>query len=135
MAGTQAGTAQVAAISGQAEGAGTVTLLAGPPAKLTLAVADASLPVDGRNTTDVRAAVVDTWGNKVANGIPVTFTVDVGSLSPEVTATTDGIATAVYTGTRRSALAEITAWTVGGAADTATIWLEPYRVWLPVVTK
>jgi adhesin/invasin len=134
-AGTQLGTATLAASSGMAWAETSVPLVAGPPAQLALTAADVRLPVKGRFATWVTATVRDAWNHPVADGTAVQFAAPIGSLAPQQALTQDGLAASLYTGTWLGGWIEIEATTEGGVGDSVAVWLDPYRVWLPVVTR
>jgi uncharacterized repeat protein (TIGR01451 family) len=133
--GTELGLASLAASSGAALGQAQVALVAGPPAYLSLSARDTRLPVGARFTTWLTATVWDASNHLVADGIPVTFTVEAGSIEPGSASTVGGAATVLYTGTWLGRWTIVRASTVGGVSDTVAIWLEPYRLWFPLFAK
>ncbi len=134
-AGAHLGSATLAASAGVAWAQTQVPLVPGLPAYMALVTADVRLPVEGRFTTWVTATVRDAWSHPVADGTPVTFAAEIGSVEPSQAPTTNGIASTLYTGTRLGRWIEIQAAAGGGASDTVAVWLEPYDLWLPLVTR
>jgi uncharacterized repeat protein (TIGR01451 family) len=130
-AATRTGTALVVATAERESDFATVTFLPGPAALLTLTVSPASIPVGGASAVAV-AAVHDTYGNPVADGTPVSFGLDLGTISPTVGATHAGQARAVLLSGTTAGTATVAAQ-AGPASDTATVrftTLEPFTVTL-----
>ena len=92
--GAQVGVSVVAAQAGSAEGQVAVLFVAGPPTALSLVAGAPSVPVNGQ--TGLVATVSDAWGNAVADGTPVAFATDLGSVNPASTTTLNGQAAATF---------------------------------------
>jgi hypothetical protein len=84
-----------------------------PAGSVVLTVSPTTIAVGA--TAHVTATVLDAGGNPVAASTQVTFTVDKGTIAPQVAFTTNGKATAVFTGT-----------VAGTAALTATASTGPH---------
>jgi adhesin/invasin len=91
-------------------------LLAPPDSKITLSTA--STVVQANGTTQIRATVLEPSGTPVQNGTTVTFTTNLGAVSPTEARTFNGVATAQFLGNGQSGKASVTAIS-GGAASTA----------------
>ncbi|MBU1880061.1 MAG: hypothetical protein KJ734_14035, partial [Chloroflexi bacterium] len=77
---------------------GTVTMrFGGPPAGVSVTANPGLLPADGASTAVVMTTVSDQWGDPIIDGTPVTFTTDLGAVSPLSAATVGGVATTVLT--------------------------------------
>jgi subtilisin family serine protease/protocatechuate 3,4-dioxygenase beta subunit len=118
---TLPGTAVVTATVGSLSTTAQVTFTPGAPANLALAAAPSTLPVG--NLSMLTATVTDQFGNPVANGTVVSFTTNLGSVSPITRVTTNGVATATLSSTV-AGLATVTA-TVGGLSATAQVTFTP----------
>jgi adhesin/invasin len=118
---TIAGLATVTATVGSLSATSQVTFTPGPPTNLSLAAAPSTLPVD--NLSALTATVADQFGNPVANGTVVSFTTNLGSVSPITRVTTNGVATATLSSTV-AGLATVTA-TVGSLNATAQVTFTP----------
>ncbi len=75
-----------------------VTVVPGPAARLGITALPATLAADGAMTATLKAEVLDNWGNKTREAVPVTFTKseDGGATQPFVPTTVtsaDGVAT------------------------------------------
>ncbi len=97
--GTLAGTATVLAQAGPASDSAAVQFTALAPATVTLAVDPAVLYADGVASATVAAWLGDRFANPVQDGTAVQFYTDLGHVVPTSTATVQGWATAVLTGT------------------------------------
>jgi adhesin/invasin len=106
---TLPGTAVVTATVGSLSTTSQVTFTPGAPANLALAAAPSTLTVGSLSA--LTATVTDQFGNPVANGTVVSFTTNLGSVSPITRVTTNGVATATLSSTV-AGLATVTA-TVG----------------------
>jgi hypothetical protein len=104
-----------------------------PAGTVLLDVQPASIAM-GR-TAHVTATAVSGSGSPVANGTQVTFTVDKGTIAPQVALTTggNGKATAVFTGTLPGT-ATITATLASGVHGNATVVVRPL-VYVPLVMR
>ena len=117
---TQAGVANITATSGLAQGLATVTFEPDVPSALDLQANPISLVVG--NSSTLTATVTDRFGNRVANGAPVTFTTDLGSVISS-TSTMTGTATSSISSTQ-AGTAHITA-TSGAAWNTMAVTFTP----------
>lgn len=130
-AGTRAGTAWLVASSEQASDWATVAFLPGAPAALILTVNPASIPVGGSSAL-AAATVRDAYGNAVADGTPVTFATDLGSITPTIAATQNGRAQAVLLSGTEAGTATVAAQsgTASGGAAVRFTPLAPYTLTL-----
>ena len=163
VAGLVAGHGTITATASAAASTAQITVLPGPAAAMTMAadppvlqangldqalitstvvdaygnlVADGSLPGDSGWTTEVTAVVQDAWNHRVADGTPITLTVSLGSIEPQVVHTTYGAASAVYTGVPAGDWAHITAWASPDVYATVQVWLEKtYGMYLPLLMR
>ena len=138
-AGTTVGTAVITATADGRSATATVRLIPGAPYTVALTVHPTTLVADGSSTAALTATVTDRWGNPVANGTPVTFTLApaLGTIAPNPASTTGGIALATFTAGTVTGTATITA-TADGRSATATITLVPiptHYVYLPLVMR
>ncbi|MBM4464474.1 MAG: hypothetical protein FJ014_02710 [Chloroflexi bacterium] len=119
------GTANITATSGSAEGQTQVTFTVGAPYTVTVESWLPTIEVGG-NTAAITATVTDIGSYAVADGTPVVFTTDFGSLgSTTVTKyTTDGVAVATLTSGTTPGIANITA-TADSRFGTATVKIAP----------
>jgi PKD domain-containing protein/Big-like domain-containing protein len=99
-------------------GCNKVPLLA--PSLSTITLSSTSTIVQSNSTAQVSATVLKQPGTIVQDGTTVTFTTTLGTLSPTVARTMNGVATTTFSANGQSGVAEIRA-TSGGAkpADTA----------------
>jgi adhesin/invasin len=118
---TLPGTAVVTATVGSLSATRPVTFTPGPPTNLSLAAAPSTLQVG--NLSALTATVTDQFGNPVVNGTVVSFTTNLGSVSPVTRVTTNGVATATLSSTV-AGLAKVTA-TVGLSSTTAQVTFTP----------
>ncbi|MBM3134004.1 MAG: hypothetical protein FJZ89_01685 [Chloroflexi bacterium] len=77
-----------------------VTVNPGSPITPTLSASPGQLVATGSTTATVILTATDACGNLVANGTPVIFTTNLGSIAPLTSTTTNGVATAVLTSTQ-----------------------------------
>jgi adhesin/invasin len=115
------GTANVSATSDSVVGQTQVIFTVGAPFTVTAESWPPTIEVGGNKAT-ITATVTDMGGYAVANGTPVVFTTDFGSLgSSTVTRTTvSGVATATLTSPLTPGVAHITA-TAGSKSGTAIV--------------
>ena len=101
-----------------AAGCNKVPLLA--PSGTTITLGTSSAIVQSNGTAEVTATLLESSGTPVQNGTTVTFSTNLGRLSPVEARTTNGVATATFQASGSSGVAEIRAVS-GGAkpADTA----------------
>ena len=85
------------------------------PQASTITLSTASTVVQANGTTEIRATVLESSGTPVQNGTTVTFTTNLGTLSPGDARTLNGVATAQFLGNGQSGKASIKAIS-GGAA-------------------
>lgn len=97
-----------------------VPLLA--PAASTITVSSNSSIVQANGTAEIRATVLEASGTPVQNGTTVSFTTNLGALSPNEARTLNGVATVQFVGNGQSGTAEINAIS-GGAKVAATLKL------------
>jgi parallel beta-helix repeat protein len=118
---TVAGVATVTATVGSLSATAQVTFTPGAPFTLTLTAVPSTLPAG--SSSALTATVTDQFGNLVANGAVVSFTTDLGSVSPVTATTVGGVATATLSSTI-SGVATVTA-TVGSLSATAQVTFTP----------
>ncbi len=100
-------------------------IISGDPNLVTVMVAPISLPVGGVATATVTATVRDIWGNRVADGTPVTFGTNLGvSVNPDSQVTVGGVATTTITAGTMAGVATVSA-SAGAARGLATVNLQP----------
>jgi len=138
-AGTTPGTAVLTATADGVSAAVRITVTAGAPHTLTLTVHPTTLVADGASTAAITATVTDAYGNPVADGTPVTFTLSapLGTVAPNPASTTGGVALATFTARTVTGTVVLTA-TADGAIATATLTLVPiptHYVYLPLVLR
>ncbi|MGC9082785.1 MAG: invasin domain 3-containing protein [Anaerolineae bacterium] len=138
-AGTTPGTAVLTATADSRVATATLTLIPGPPHTLTLVVHPTTLVADGSSTAAITATVTDRFGNPVADGTLVTFTLSapLGTVAPNPAATAGGVALATFTAGTVTGTVVLTA-TADGAVATATLTLVPiptHYVYLPLVLR
>ena len=128
-----AGTAHVrAAVASNLSAATYVTILAGPPASLTLAVEPTQIPVGGR--ARLTATAVDAYGNRVADGVVVRFGANRGLLDPAEAATNGGVAATWLT--VRSGVGPVSLVALSGSASAfGSLEVVAGRWYLPVVWR
>jgi uncharacterized repeat protein (TIGR01451 family) len=102
---------------GTASDFGLVTLLVNATANITLTAAPTTLPVG--NLSTITATVTDSANNPVPDGTVVSFTTDLGNVSPASATTVNGVATATISSTV-AGVATVTA-TVNGLSATAQV--------------
>ncbi len=117
----------------------TLTFTAGPPYTVTLVANPTTLVANGTSTAALTATVTDQWGNPVANGTPVDFSLApaLGTIAPDPATTSGGIAQAIFTAGTVTGTVILTA-TAGSAVATATITLVPtptHYIYLPLVLR
>ncbi|MFA4016226.1 MAG: hypothetical protein RUDDFDWM_001329, partial [Candidatus Fervidibacterota bacterium] len=77
------------------------------PVTVVMEVDSNVLVADGKSTTTVRARVLDSQGLPVADGVEVNFSVDEGSITPQIAETVNGVAVATYIAGKRAGVALI----------------------------
>src|SRR5688572_8987074 len=92
-----------------------VPLLA--PRESTITLSTASTVVQANGATELRATVLEPSGTPVQNGTTVTFSTNLGTVSPGEARTLNGVATAQFLGNGQSGKASVRAIS-GGAAST-----------------
>ena len=115
------GTANVTATAGSAMGQTQVVFTVGAPETVAAESWPPTIEV-GENTATIMATVTDIGGYPVADGTPVVFTTDFGSLSSDTVTqlTVNGVATATLTSGFTPGVAHITV-TADSKSDTATV--------------
>ena len=102
----------LAAVSG---GCDKLPLLAPPSSTIKLSTASTNVQANG--TTEIRATVLEPSGTPVQNGTTVTFTTNLGAVSPTDARTVNGVATVQFVGNGQSGKASIRAISGGAASD------------------
>jgi hypothetical protein len=87
------------------------------PQSSTITLSTASTVVQANGTTEIRATVLEASGTPVQNGTTVTFTTNVGTLSPAEARTLNGVATVQFLGNGQSGRASIKAISGGAASE------------------
>ncbi|HEY3381420.1 MAG TPA: Ig-like domain-containing protein [Vicinamibacterales bacterium] len=116
-AGTQSGTAEINAFSGSNSAKSTVKILIGSAAvtAVTATASPSSVPSTG-GTSTITATVVDTNSNPLP-GVPVTFTTDLGTVTPGIATTNSGGQASCTLSTSQSSTVTVTA----GSKVTTTV--------------
>jgi hypothetical protein len=94
-------------------------LLAPQDSKITLSTASTIVQANG--TTEIRATVLEPSGTPVQNGTTVTFTTNLGAMSPTEARTLNGVAAARFIANGQSGAAAITAISGGAASEALTL--------------
>jgi hypothetical protein len=105
----------VAAAAGSLAACDKLPLLA--PNLSTITVSSSSAIVQANGTAEIRATVLESSGTPVQNGTTVTFTTNLGALSPPEARTINGVATVQFVANGQSGEADIRA--TSGAAKPA----------------
>lgn len=87
------------------------------PQSSTIKLSSASTNVQANGTTEIRATVLEPSGTPVQNGTTVTFTTNLGAVSPTEARTLNGVATVQFVGNGQSGKAAIRAISGGAASD------------------
>jgi hypothetical protein len=87
------------------------------PSESTITLSTASTVVQANGTTEIRATVLEPSGTPVQNGTTVTFTTNLGTVSPVEARTLNGVATVQFLGNGQSGKASIRAISGGAASD------------------
>jgi hypothetical protein len=87
------------------------------PQESTITLSTASTIVQANGTTEIRATVLEPSGTPVQNGTTVTFTTNLGSLSPVDARTLNGVAMARFVANGQSGTAAIRAISGGAASE------------------
>ncbi|MFZ5434165.1 MAG: beta strand repeat-containing protein [Calditrichota bacterium] len=104
------GSATVSATTGgSVSGQMTVQVVAGPTASVTVTAAADTLYADNHSSTTITAVVRDAYDNPVAQGTPVNFTAQGGTVTGSSTVGTNGIANATFQAGLTSGPAAVTA--------------------------
>jgi hypothetical protein len=96
-------------------GCDKVPLLA--PQQSTITVSSNSSVVQANGSAQIRATVLEQSGTPVQNGTTVTFTTNLGALSPAEARTLNGVATVQFVGNGQSGRAQIRALSGGAVSD------------------
>src|SRR5688572_4057715 len=91
------------------------------PQASTITLSSASTVVQANGTTDIRATVLEPSGTPVHNGTTVTFTTNLGSMSPVDVRTMNGVALARFVANGQSGTAAIKAISGGAASEALTL--------------
>ncbi len=87
------------------------------PQQSTITLSTASSIVQANGTTEIRATVLEQAGTPVQNGTTVTFTTNLGTLSPTDARTVNGVAMVQFLGNGQSGKASIKAISGGAASE------------------
>ena len=87
------------------------------PQESTIKLSASSSVVQSNGTTEIRATVLEASGTPVQNGTTVTFTTNLGTVSPVDARTLNGIATVQFLGNGQSGKATIKAISGGAGSD------------------
>src|SRR5687768_15341488 len=79
------------------------------PQSSTIKLSSASANVQANGTTEIRATVLEPSGTPVQNGTTVTFTTNLGTVSPVDARTLNGVATVQFLGNGQSGKASVRA--------------------------
>ena len=91
------------------------------PQESTITLASNSSIVQANGTAEIRATVLEKGGIAVQNGTTVTFTTNLGALSPNEARTHNGVATVQFVANGQSGTAEIGAISGGAKAENITL--------------
>jgi hypothetical protein len=91
------------------------------PQESTITLSTASTIVQANGTTEIRATVLESSGTPVQNGTTVTFTTNLGTLSPADARTLNGVAAVRFVANGQSGTAEIKAISGGAASEALTL--------------
>lgn len=105
----------VAAVALVSAGCDKLPLLA--PQSSTIKLSAATTNVQANGTTEIRATVLEASGTPVQNGTTVTFTTNLGTVSPADARTLNGVATVQFLGNGQSGKATLKAISGGAASD------------------
>jgi uncharacterized repeat protein (TIGR01451 family) len=117
----------------------TLHLVTGEVYTVVLRAVPTTLIADGVSTATLTVTATDAYGNPVADGTTVDFSVapPLGTVAPDPATTSGGTAVAVFTAGTTTGTVRITA-TVGGRSDVVTLTLVPiphHFVYLPLVLR
>src|SRR4029453_19281036 len=101
-----------------AGGCDKVPLLA--PSGSTVTLSTNSSIVQANGTAEIRATVLESSGTPVQNGTTVTFSTNLGTMSPSEAKTVNGVATAQFVPNGQSGTAKIVATSGGAKADSTS---------------
>src|SRR5687767_12321473 len=107
--------ALAACIGSLAAACDKLPLLAPTGSKVTLSSNSSVVQTNG--TAEIRATVLEQSGTPVQNGTTVTFTTNLGALSPTEARTLNGVAQVQFVGNGQSGKAQIRAISGGAASD------------------
>jgi hypothetical protein len=91
------------------------------PQESTITLSSGNSIVQANGTTEIRATVLEQSGTPVQNGTTVTFTTNLGTLSPGESRTLNGVASVQFLGNGQSGKASIKAISGGAASDALEI--------------
>jgi|GEM_PF-1044072 len=122
---TTVGSATVRATAGGVSGEATVSFIPGPVSNLSLTATPNNLTADQTSTSTIRALVTDAYGNAVANGETISYSVTTGTgtLSAPTATTSNGAATVTYTASGTAGTETVTARATNGVSNTVDVTL------------
>src|SRR6185295_3806766 len=104
------------------------------PRESTIKLATASAVVQANGSTEIRATVLESSGTPVQNGTTVTFTTNLGAVSPIEARTNNGMVVVQFLGNGQSGKATIRAVSGGAASDPLELTVGAAAVGRMVVT-
>lgn len=119
-AGTQAGTAQVAAYALAIAAATTIEFVAGTPANLELTPEAAVMDADGASAIAINFRLRDAFANAVPN-VPVAFSTTLGTIAPAGTTNAAGVGSVQFTSAQALGTATISATAGSATAQTSVL--------------
>jgi adhesin/invasin len=91
------------------------------PQESTITLSTNSSVVQANGSAEIRATVLEKGGTPVQNGTTVTFTTNLGALTPTEARTTNGVATAQFVANGQSGTAQIGAISGGAKAEAISL--------------
>jgi len=134
---TNVGSAAVTATVGGVSGSTAVTFIPAAPNSISLTATPNNMTADGSSASTIRAVVTDAFGNGVADGGTITFSITAGSgtLSSQTAMTIGGVAAVSYYASTDTGTATIAAQATNGASATADISLIGANIGSVTVTR
>ncbi len=123
VAGRRLGQATVRAVVEGIQAQSTVSLVAGPPAVITVTALPEQVPVDGQQSL-LTIAVRDAWNHPVADGTPVLLACSLGAVTPTAVPSLGGNAFSVLQSGSLAGTSVVTA-TVGAAVSNTRVVFTP----------